>query len=46
MIMPMTLKYRWIIEARRASLEVPTEESTAVMQVPMFWPMMTGIATA
>ena len=30
--------------ARRAFLFAPTEESSAVTQVPMFWPMMMGMA--
>ena len=30
--------------ARRAFLLAPTEEIRAVAQVPMFWPMMMGMA--
>ena len=41
---PMTLKDRWTSAARLAFLLVPTEERSAVTQVPMFWPMMMGIA--
>ena len=40
----MRLKYRWMIAARLAFLLAPTEESIAVTQVPMFWPMMMGSA--
>ena len=41
---PMILKQRCTRAARRAFLLVPTEDSMAVMQVPMFWPMMMGMA--
>ena len=33
---PMTLNIRWTTAARRAFLLVPTEDSMAVTQVPMF----------
>ena len=39
---PITLKYRWTNAARRAFLLVPTEENSAVVQEPMFWPMIMG----
>ena len=41
---PMMLKQRWTTAARRAFLLAPTEEIMAVTQVPMFWPMMMGMA--
>ncbi len=41
---PMRLKERWTSAARLAFLLAPTEESMAVTQVPMFWPMMMGMA--
>ena len=41
---PMILNIRWTIAARRAFLFVPMEERMAVMQVPIFCPMMMGIA--
>ena len=41
---PITLKERWTSAARFAFLFVPTEESSAVTHVPMFWPMMMGMA--
>ena len=41
---PMILKLRCTTAARWAFLFVPTDESIAVTQVPMFWPMMMGIA--
>ncbi len=40
----MMLKYRCTMAARRAFLLAPTEEISAVTQVPMFWPMMMGMA--
>lgn len=43
---PMTLKRRWTTAARRAFLFVPMEESMAVTVVPMFCPMMMGMAAA
>ena len=43
---PMTLNSRWTTAARRAFLFVPTEESMAVTVVPMFCPMMMGMAAA
>ena len=43
---PMTLNDRWTIAARFALRLVPTEEISAVTQVPMFWPMMMGMAAA
>ena len=41
---PIRLKYRWIKAARLAFLLAPTEEISAVTQVPIFCPMMMGIA--
>ena len=41
---PITLKERWTRAARRAFLLAPTEESMAVTQVPIFCPMIMGIA--
>ena len=43
---PMTLKRRCTTAARRAFLFVPMEEIMAVTVVPMFWPMMMGMAAA
>ena len=43
---PITLNIRWTTAARRAFLLVPMEESMAVTVVPMFWPMMIGMAAA
>ena len=43
---PMTLKLRWTMAARFAFLFVPKEARMAVMHVPMFCPMMMGIAAA
>ena len=43
---PMTLNIRCTTAARWAFLLVPTEDSMAVTQVPMFWPMMMGMAAA
>ena len=43
---PMTLNIRWTTAARRAFLFAPTEESMAVTVVPMFCPMMMGMAAA
>ena len=45
-MVPITLKERWIIAARLAFLLVPKEDSNAVTQVPMFWPMIMGTAAA
>ena len=42
--LPMTLKERWTRAARFAFLFAPTEESMAVAQVPMFCPIMMGMA--
>ena len=41
---PMILKLRCTTAARRAFLFVPTEDSMAVTHVPMFCPMIMGIA--
>ena len=41
---PITLKERCTRAARFAFLFVPTEESSAVTHVPIFWPMMMGMA--
>ena len=41
----MTLKEIWITATRLAFRLTPMELSRAVTQVPMFWPMMMGIAT-
>ena len=43
---PMTLKYRCTMAARRALLFAPMDEISAVTQVPMFCPMMIGMALA
>ncbi len=43
-VVPITLKDRCTMAARLAFLFAPTEESMAVTQVPMFCPMMMGIA--
>ena len=43
---PRMLKYRCTMAARRAFLLAPTPASSAVTQVPMFWPMMMGTALA
>ena len=43
---PMTLNIRCTTAARRAFLLAPTEDSSAVTQVPIFWPMMMGMAAA
>ena len=40
----MILKNRWIMAVRLALREAPIEEIRAVMQVPMFWPMISGMA--
>ena len=42
----MTLKYRWTMAARRALALVPTEEISAVTQVPIFCPITMGTAEA
>ena len=41
---PITLNERCTIAARFAFLLAPKEDMIAVMQVPMFCPMMIGIA--
>ena len=41
---PMRLNIRWMMVVRLALRPVPTEASTAVMQVPMFWPKRTKTA--
>ena len=43
---PMTLNIRCTTAARLAFLFVPTEEIMAVTQVPMFCPMIMGMAAA
>ena len=43
-IVPITLKARCTTAALLAFLLVPTDESIAVMQVPIFCPIMIGIA--
>ena len=43
-MVPMILKNRWIMAVRLAFLEAPTLEMRAVMQVPMFCPMIRGMA--
>ena len=43
---PITLNIRCTTAARRAFRFVPMDESIAVTVVPMFWPMMMGIAAA
>ena len=43
---PMTLNIRCTTAARLAFLFVPTEDSRAVTQVPIFCPMMMGMAAA
>ena len=43
---PMMLNSRCTSAARLAFLVAPTEDSMAVTQVPMFWPMMMGTAAA
>ncbi len=45
-IVPIRLKYKWIMEARRAFLLAPMDEISAVTQVPIFCPMMMGTAVA
>ena len=44
MAVPMTLKYRCTSAARLAFRCAPTLDSSAVTQVPIFWPMMMGTA--
>ena len=41
---PIRLKYRCTSAVRRASRLVPTEESSVMMQAPMFMPRIMGIA--
>ena len=43
-MVPIILKLRCTRAARRAFLLVPNEERSAVTQVPIFCPMMIGIA--
>lgn len=43
---PITLNIRCTTAARLAFLLVPTQEISAVTQVPMFWPMIMGTAAA
>ena len=43
---PITLNIKWTTAARFAFFCVPTEEISAVTQVPIFWPMIIGIAAA
>ena len=43
---PMTLNIRWTAAARLAFLLVPTEDSMAVTVVPMFCPIIMGMAAA
>ena len=40
----ITLNIRWTKAVRFAFLFAPTDEISAVTQVPMFWPIMIGIA--
>ena len=40
----MTLKEMWITATRLALRLTPMELSSAVTQVPIFWPMMMGMA--
>ena len=40
----MTLKKKWIRAVRLAFLLAPALESRAVRVVPMFWPMIRGMA--
>ena len=41
---PMRLKEMWITATRLALRLTPMEEIRAVTQVPIFWPMMMGMA--
>ena len=41
---PMILKDRWITETRLALRLTPMLDRSAVAQVPIFWPMIMGIA--
>ena len=43
---PMMLKLRWTTAARFAFVFAPMDESIAVTHVPMFWPIMMGMAEA
>ena len=43
---PMTLNIRCTTAARLAFLLVPMEDSSAVTVVPIFWPMIMGMAAA
>ena len=43
-MVPIRLKYKWIIDALFAFLLAPTEDINAVTQVPIFCPMMIGSA--
>ena len=42
---PIILKLIWITDTLLAFLLTPNEEISAVTQVPIFWPMLIGIAT-
>lgn len=44
MTVPIMLNIRWMMVARLALRLVPMEASTAVMQVPIFWPNSTNTA--
>ena len=41
---PMRLKEMWITDTCFALRLTPMEDSSAVTQVPIFWPMIMGIA--
>ena len=43
-IVPEMLNSRWTMAVRLAFLLAPMPESRAVTQVPMFWPMIRGMA--
>ena len=43
-IVPPMLKHRWTTAALLAPLFAPIEEISAVTQVPMFWPIIIGMA--
>ena len=43
-VVPITLKERWTRAARFAFLFAPTDEIIAVIQVPIFCPIIIGIA--
>ena len=44
MIVPNTLKLTWITETRLAFLLTPIDDKRAVTHVPIFCPMIIGIA--